>query len=226
MQKMTADNAEQTAEHEQEASQQNNRSDTGQSCEEKSILIVFATRYGHSAKIVQQLVNAVNLLGHRTVVIRADRESPPEADTFARDISCVIVGGPLYMGRFPRVLSKFINQYRNVLKLTPSAFFSVSLATAGDDNKEKGGVHNIMERFFDKSRWHPCHKASFAGALLYTRYGPLIRYFMRRMTRTAGGDTDTHRDYVYTDWNDILVFAQQIDSMIKLGAQESHISTE
>jgi menaquinone-dependent protoporphyrinogen IX oxidase len=46
------------------------------------------------------------------------------------------------------------------------------------------------------------------------------------MTRTAGGDTDTHRDYVYTDWNDILVFAQQIDSMIKLGAQESHISTE
>lgn len=39
-----------------------------------------------------------------------------------------------------------------------------------------------------------------AGALLYTRYGWLKRWIMRRIVRKAGGDVDTTRDYEYTDW--------------------------
>jgi menaquinone-dependent protoporphyrinogen oxidase len=32
---------------------------------------------------------------------------------------------------------------------------------------------------------------------------------MKRIARKAGGDTDTTRDYVYTDWNDVRRFAEE-----------------
>ena len=40
-----------------------------------------------------------------------------------------------------------------------------------------------------------------AGALLYTRYNPLVRFVMRRISRANGGPTDTSRDYEFTDWS-------------------------
>ena len=130
------------------------------------------------------------------------------------------------MGRFPGVLSDFIEQYRNVLQSVPSAFFSVSLTAVHKNAKNKNPVHEIMQEFFDKNHWQPCRKASFAGALLYTHYGPVIRFIARSISKSAGRDTNIHRDYTYTDWNEIPVFAERIDSMIKLAAQERQLSTE
>jgi len=194
--------------------------------EAKSILIVFATRYGHTAEIIQKMVDALTLLGHETIVIRAGREAPPRPEAFERDISCVILGGPLYIGRFPGVLSDFIEQYRNVLQSVPSAFFSVSLAAVHKNAKKKNPTYEIMQQFLDKNHWEPCRKASFAGALLYTHYGPVVRFITRWISKSAGGDTNTHRDYIYTDWNEITVFAEKIDTMIRLAARERQLSSE
>jgi menaquinone-dependent protoporphyrinogen oxidase len=45
-----------------------------------------------------------------------------------------------------------------------------------------------------------------AGALPYTRYGWLKRQMIKRIVAKAGGDTDTTRDFEYTDWNDLRNF--------------------
>jgi len=219
MRTLTAKITEQAAEHvHKKSAHQNNRRDTVRSGKGKSILLVFSTRYGHTAKIVQQLENALKLLGHETIVLRAGRDSPQKLQTLAKDISCIILGGPIYLSRFSRALSDFIDQYRDVMKSIPSAFFSVSLPFAYDGGEKKNAVREIMKDFFANNHWQPCRSASFAGALLYTHYGPVIRFIMRRISQSAGGDTNIHRDYVYTDWNEIPVFAQKIDSMIKLAA--------
>lgn len=47
-----------------------------------------------------------------------------------------------------------------------------------------------------------------AGAVPYTRYGWLKRRIMRRLMARANGDTDTTRDYEYTDWEDLNSFAR------------------
>ena len=49
--------------------------------------------------------------------------------------------------------------------------------------------------------------AVVAGALPYTRYSPLTRWMMRRIVAKAKGDTDTSRDYEYTDWEAVRRFA-------------------
>ena len=52
--------------------------------------------------------------------------------------------------------------------------------------------------------------ATFAGALRYSRYGWLKRRLMRSIARREGGDTDTSRDHVYTDWDAVDRFAVDI----------------
>lgn len=188
--------------------------------DERSILIVYATRYGHTGKIVEKIDSALRRLGHGTVIVRAGTDKPPDVDALTRDIKCVILGGPIYAGQFPRDLHEFIRDYRVVLNQLPSAFFSVSLTAAHEDKGRKNEIQNIVERFLAKHRWKPGRTASFAGALLYTRYGPFIRFIMKRISRSAGGGTDIHRDYVYTDWSEIPVFAGQIGAMLELAAKD------
>lgn len=46
-----------------------------------------------------------------------------------------------------------------------------------------------------------------SGALRYSQYGFIKRHMMKRISRDMGNpDTDTSRDYEYTDWNDVRHF--------------------
>ena len=49
-----------------------------------------------------------------------------------------------------------------------------------------------------------------AGALPYSKYSWWKRWMMRRIVAKAGGDTDTSRDYEYTDWNDLSEFVRSV----------------
>ena len=48
-----------------------------------------------------------------------------------------------------------------------------------------------------------------AGALADTKYNWFIRSMMKRIAAKAGGDTDTSRDYEYTDWPALSRFSVQ-----------------
>ena len=44
---------------------------------------------------------------------------------------------------------------------------------------------------------------------MYRKYGWLKRWIMKRLVAKAGGNTDASRNWVYTDWNDVRLFAEQ-----------------
>ena len=79
----------------------------------------------------------------------------------------------------------------------PTAFFSVSLTAAA---KDVSPAQTCADHFLAQTGWRPGMVRLVAGALAYTRYNWLVRWMMRRIARKNGGDTDTSRDYVYTDW--------------------------
>jgi menaquinone-dependent protoporphyrinogen oxidase len=60
-----------------------------------------------------------------------------------------------------------------------------------------------------------------AGALPYTRYNWLKRWIMRRIVAKAGGDTDTTRDFEYTDWEDLRAFARTFGRNLRKVAARS-----
>jgi menaquinone-dependent protoporphyrinogen oxidase len=49
-----------------------------------------------------------------------------------------------------------------------------------------------------------------AGALKYSRYPLPLRWLMKRIAAKAGGDTDTSRDYEYTDWAQVEAYARRL----------------
>jgi menaquinone-dependent protoporphyrinogen oxidase len=78
-------------------------------------------------------------------------------------------------------------------------------------------LHAIVNSFLAATGWQPAVTKFVAGALLYTHYNWFLRRVIRRIARKAGGDTDTSRDYDYTDWNDLRAFADAFGRMVEGG---------
>jgi menaquinone-dependent protoporphyrinogen oxidase len=84
---------------------------------------------------------------------------------------------------------------------------SVCLAILSRNDDGRKEAEAIPQRFLDGVHWHPTIVKIVAGALPYTQYNLVTRWIMKRIVASAGGDTDTSKDYEYTDWNDVRNFA-------------------
>jgi menaquinone-dependent protoporphyrinogen oxidase len=169
------------------------------------ILIVYGTTDGHTRKIANVL--AEDLRGHCCSVDVIDaagklwRLSPESYDG-------VIVAASLHIGDYQRAVGRWARAHTPMLNMMPTAFVSVCLAVLEKDAAAHVEVDRIMNRFFARCGWRPTLTRQVAGAVLYTRYGWLKRLMMKRIVAKAGGDTDTTRDFEYTDWNDLRDFAR------------------
>ena len=126
-------------------------------------------------------------------------------DVSLEGYDAVIVGGSIHMGKHEGYVVDFVRKNRATLERLPSAFFSVSLAAHGDTENARAYVEN----FEQESGWRPTQVGLFGGALLYRQYGFLKRLMMKKIVSDKPGNlsTDTSRDHVYTDWDDVKRFA-------------------
>ena len=95
------------------------------------------------------------------------------------------------------------------LQALPSAFFSVNLV-ARKPEKRSPQTNSYTRKFLLRSPWHPDTSAVFAGALRYPRYGWFDRFMIRLIMKMTGGETDTSKEVVYTDWEQVAGFAKEI----------------
>jgi menaquinone-dependent protoporphyrinogen oxidase len=51
--------------------------------------------------------------------------------------------------------------------------------------------------------------------LRYSKYGFLERLLLKRIARDATGDRDTSRDYEYTDWDEVVDFADDFAGFVE-----------
>jgi menaquinone-dependent protoporphyrinogen oxidase len=77
-------------------------------------------------------------------------------------------------------------------------------------------LQSIVDRFLQSTSWRPLETKIVAGALKYTQYNFIKRWMMKRIVKKAKGDTDTTRDYEYTDWDDLRQFTARFAG--RLGA--------
>ena len=120
----------------------------------------------------------------------------------------VIVAASVHIGDYQRAVRRWVGIYAPLLNTLPTAFLSVCLAVLQEETGPRQEILKIMRRFLDRSGWRPTITKMVAGALPYPRYGWLNRLMMKRIVAKAGGDTDTTRDFEYTDWNDLRNFAR------------------
>jgi len=169
-----------------------------------NILIVYATRQGQTEKIARRIATVLRAQGHAAELFDADR---PKETPALEGFQAVFVGAPIHAGGYPRSVVRFVEEHHASLERVPSAFFSVGLAVASRTTDGRAETLPIVEKFILRTGWNPTRVELVAGALPYSKYNFLIRLVMRRISAKAGGDTDTSRDYEYTDWEGVDRFA-------------------
>lgn len=169
------------------------------------VLIVYGTTEGQTEKIANVLADTLRLSGVSTSVIRAGA-----GDAAVQDHDGVIVAASVHAGRYQKPVIKWVRDHAREFGNRPTAFVSVCLGVLQkDDPKVARHLDAIVQGFCDATGWRPGIVTQVAGALLYTHYGVLTRWIMKGIVARAGGDTDTSRDYDYTDWAQVRAIADE-----------------
>ena len=181
------------------------------------ILVLYGTTTGHTAKIARSIGDTLRQQGASVDVIEGNAEWPePE------DYAAVVVAASVRGGKYQRSVRRWVKANAEALNARPTAFVSVCLGVLQHEPQVQEEVAAIMRRFLTAVGWRPTVTKTVAGALLYTRYNPFLRWVMKRITRKAGGDTDTSRDYEYTDWADLRAFAEDFGRRVAREASRDH----
>lgn len=171
-----------------------------------NVLIVYATKEGQTAKIARHIAQTLRNAGHTIELFDADHPTRPlELGQF----QFAVVGGPIHAGGYPRSIARFVRKNRPFLERVSSAFFSVGLAIESHRSDGRAQTMPLVHEFLEATGWHPQRIELFAGALQYTKYNPFVRLVMRHIAAKEGGDTDTSRDYEYTDFAAVERFARE-----------------
>lgn len=175
------------------------------------VLIVYASAHGQTEKIAARIGDVLTDAGIGVTMVRAS-EVPRSLPIVAFD--AVVVGASIHFNRHQRTVERFVRDNAASLGRVPSAFFSVSGSAARTTPEERAAASRYVERFLADCDWHPNRSIALAGAVRYTRYNPLLRWVMRRISAKAGLSTDTSRDHEYTDWTQVQRLAEDIAALV------------
>ena len=178
------------------------------------VLILYGTTDGHTRWIADAIARALQLGGLQADVIEAGTRDP-----LMSQYAAVIVAASVHAGKYQPAVLQWATRHAAELNAMPSAFISVSLGILQKtDPKVMAEIESIAQRFAATTGWRPTTIKHVAGALLYTRYNFVKRWIMKRIVARAGGDTDTSKDYDYTDWNEVRAFADEFGRRLAAAA--------
>jgi menaquinone-dependent protoporphyrinogen oxidase len=169
------------------------------------ILVLYGTTDGHTAKIAARLGETFREAGCDVAVAHA---GSVVTDAWPERYDGVVVAASVHIGSYQRPVRRWVEAHAEQLSRMPSAFLSVCLGILEHQPEVDRELQDMFERFLRRTGWRPTVVKPVAGAVPYTRYGWFKKWMMRRMVAKVSGDTDTTRDYEYTDWEDLRTFAQ------------------
>jgi menaquinone-dependent protoporphyrinogen oxidase len=168
------------------------------------IALLYGTTEGQTGIIAERMAAVLDEAGHDPVLFHAGHR--PAGFSLA-GYDAVVIGASVHVGSHQRYIIRFVSDHVDELNSLPSAFFSVSLTAAEGSAEAWETARSMLETFLAETGWEPDATAVVPGALTYSQYGTLKRFVMKRIAKRAGGDTDTSRDYEYTDWDEVESFA-------------------
>lgn len=175
-------------------------------------LLVYGTSYGQTAKIATRIESILRDRGHAVTVANAAEPLPFQS---LADFDAIVVGSSIIARGHQKSVEEFIRKEAVLLNSKPSAFYSVSGSAGSTSPVERATAERLRDEFLTRVAWTPRIRVSFAGAVNYTRYNFLLRWYMKKASAKGGGSTDTSRDHEYTDWNQVERFAVEVAGLVR-----------
>jgi menaquinone-dependent protoporphyrinogen oxidase len=182
----------------------------------RPFLVLYATREGHTHRVAEHVAATIRARGYEAHLLDAAKVH----ESFSMDgYGASILAASVHLGHHEREMVDFVKRHRGELDRAPTAFLSVSMSEATVEDEKRppeiraraaAEIEKVLQTFFDETGWHPRKVKAVAGALLFTKYGFLVRFVMKMISKHNAGPTDTSHDYVYTDWQALDRFVAEL----------------
>jgi len=173
------------------------------------VLLAYASHYGQTEKIATRLADQLRQKGHEVALVNARAGEVPAPESF----DLVVLGSRVETGHHATEIRAYIKSHRDALDAIPTAFFSVSSSAGRPDAGPDPNAY--LATTFTDLGWKPTRSIAFGGALPYLKYGWIMRFIMKRVSRAGGHPTDTTRDHEMTDWGAVNRFAEELSSLTR-----------
>ena len=173
-----------------------------------SILVVYSTTDGHTARICERLGQVMEQQGHTATVApltQADRLDLPAFDK-------IVIGASIRYGNHQPLVKQFIERHQALLESKPNAFFSVNIV-ARKPEKNQPETNPYLIKFLRQITWTPKLTGVFAGKLDYPRYRFFDRLMIRLIMLMTNGPTDPQAVIDFTDWERVEAFGRRVSEM-------------
>ena len=168
------------------------------------ILLVYGTTEGQTEKIAKDATRHLTASGNEVQTVNAD-DLHTDFDILPFDAA--IIAASVHQWQHQTDIIDFVMKHREWLTGKPTAFISVSLSEAFEQDRDEARLY--IDQFIDETGWTPGRTLSLAGALRYKEYDFMRRWVMRWISGVKGAPTDTTQDYEYTDWDKLHAFLDE-----------------
>lgn len=180
----------------------------------KHVLIVYASREGQTRAIANRISEHLREAG--LVVTRvdaADRAATESIDLERHDL--LVFGASLHAGGLEREIRAFVQAHAQQIEKRPRSFFLVSLSAATKDPRVRAEFLADARRKLNRQIPVVFEDTEMiAGALRYSKYPLPLKWLMRRIAAEAGEETETSRDYEFTDWEQVERYAERLATLV------------
>jgi menaquinone-dependent protoporphyrinogen oxidase len=172
-----------------------------------SVLILYMSRGGHTARIARRLCDSISAAGGRAEMMDLVEAAHEGVDWARYDV--IALGAPVLYGKYDASVMEFIARHRTQLEAKPNSFFNVSVVARTPEKSTVTG-NRYMQKFLQLSPWRPRDLKVIAGKVDYPAWPWLDRFMIRLIMKMTDGPTDTRAVIDYTQWDDVRAYGEHL----------------
>ncbi|HEX9207721.1 MAG TPA: menaquinone-dependent protoporphyrinogen IX dehydrogenase [Steroidobacteraceae bacterium] len=172
-----------------------------------SVLVLYMSRGGHTARIARRICSSIAAAGGTAEMMDLVEAEHEGIDWSRHDV--VALGAPVLYGTYDRSVFEFIGRHRAELEAKPNAFFNVSVVARTPEKSTIEG-NRYMQKFLQLSPWKPRDLKVIAGKVDYPSWAWHERVMIQMIMKFTHGPTDKTAVIDYTNWDDVAAYGRHL----------------
>jgi menaquinone-dependent protoporphyrinogen oxidase len=172
-----------------------------------SVLVLYMSRGGHTARIARRICDSVTAAGGRAELMSLLEAEKEGVDWGRYDV--IALGAPVLYGTYDKSVFDFVTKHRPALEARPSSFFNVSVVARTPEKSTVAG-NRYMQKFLQLSPWKPRDLKVIAGKVDYPSWPWHEQLMIQMIMKFTHGPTDRRAVIDYTDWNDVAAYGRHL----------------
>jgi menaquinone-dependent protoporphyrinogen oxidase len=179
----------------------------GEAAAMKSVLVLYMSRGGHTARIARRLCEHIGSNGAHAEMMNLVEAEHEGVDWGRYDV--VAFGAPVLYGTYHKSVFEFIARHRASLEAKPNSFFNVSVVARTPEKATIEG-NRYLQKFLQLSPWRPQDLKVIAGKVDYPSWAWYERVMIQMIMKFTHGPTDPRAVIDYTNWDDVRTYGKHL----------------